>query len=305
VKRFRYTVENFLPREHASWGSDLKELQDVLGEVHDLDVLWGTAVKIRAFPDTESRQRWRQRFQEERAKRIARYREKMLGPLSLWRVWRTDLPSGPQVRSAALNRLQVWAGFLDPDLTHSQRVARIALQLYDALHEAKLLNPPSELDLRSVLQIAALLHDVGKAKGGKGHQKDSFRLIRNLTPPLGWDAKELRLAAAAARYHRGALPRRGQKALRMLTAPEQTEAIRLAGVLRLANALDPRHEIEPNLKVTTDDHKIILHMAGYSAVDRRAETVAAARHLLETVLRRAVLVRPLRMPSISNQTKSL
>jgi CHAD domain-containing protein len=29
IKRFRYTVENFLPRQHALWGDDLKELQDL------------------------------------------------------------------------------------------------------------------------------------------------------------------------------------------------------------------------------------------------------------------------------------
>src|SRR5262249_23033279 len=68
IKRFRYTVENFLPREHAAWGNDLKELQDLLGEVHDLDVLWSTAVQIAAFPDPESRSRWREKVNEERTK---------------------------------------------------------------------------------------------------------------------------------------------------------------------------------------------------------------------------------------------
>src|SRR5580692_9479834 len=36
LKRFRYIVENFLPAHHAAWSADLKKLQDLLGEVHDL-----------------------------------------------------------------------------------------------------------------------------------------------------------------------------------------------------------------------------------------------------------------------------
>src|SRR5947209_20540988 len=35
-KRFRYIVENFLPQEHQAWGNDLKHVQYVLAEVHDL-----------------------------------------------------------------------------------------------------------------------------------------------------------------------------------------------------------------------------------------------------------------------------
>src|SRR6204780_738597 len=156
IKRFRYTVENFLPRQHGLWGDDLKELQDLLGEVHDLDVLWSTAVEIMAFPDIENQRRWREKLNAERSRRIAKYREKMVGRQSLWRAWRAELPAGDQLRAAALGRLRVWAGYLDPDFTHSQRVTQLALLLYDGLNNSGLLTA-SALALDRVAPKAASL----------------------------------------------------------------------------------------------------------------------------------------------------
>ena len=303
IKRFRYTVENFLPRQHALWGDDLKELQDLLGEVHDLDVLWGTAVEIMAFPDAESRKRWREKLNVERGKRIERYREKMVGRESLWRVWRAELPVGSQLRRAAMSRLRVWAGYLDPDFSHSERVAQWTLLLYDGLKDAGLVTTgaatqDSDCDSRAVLQAAALMHDVGKAKGAKNHEKNSYRMIRGLARPLGWSAREMELAAVVARYHRGTLPRPGGKSMQLLELPDRPMAMELAGVLRLANALDKgkgrEGENAPRLEVSLQDRFVLVRAAGYSALDRSAEDVAGARHLLETVLRRPVLVRALR-----------
>lgn len=295
LKRFRYTVENFLPVQHALWGQDLKELQDLLGEVHDLDVLWATALEIQAFPDVESRNRWREKLNHERNLRVERYREMMIGKQSLWRMWRAELPSGPQLRAAAISRLRVWAGYLDPDFVHSQRVAQLSLHLYDGLTRAGVLARDSEHDSRAVLQAAAFMHDVGKAKGHEDHQKRSFRMIRKLTRPLGWSARELEVAAVVARYHRGALPRPRGKTMQRLELPDRRIALELAGVLRLAKALDSHHGIAPRLEVGLRDRVLLLQCAGYSPLDRSAEKVAAARHLLEMVLRLPVILRPLRV----------
>jgi len=317
IKRFRYTVENFLPRQHELWGGDLKELQDLLGEVHDLDVLWALAVEVNAFPDIESRDRWREKLNAERAKRIGHYREKMVGRESLWRVWRAELPVGPQLRAAAMSRLRIWAGYLDPDFLHSQRVAQLALLLYDGLKDVGLVTagvgtekvaaPNLAHDSRAVLQAAAFMHDVGKAKGAEDHQKASYRMIRGLARPLGWSARELELAAVVARYHRGALPRRRAKTMQGLVLADRAIAVELAGVLRLANALDSRqgrngNESNAKLEVSLQDRFVLVRAAGYSALERSAEAVAAARHLLETVLRRPVLVRALRVAAGSRKS---
>ncbi|MFY9673000.1 MAG: CHAD domain-containing protein [Terriglobales bacterium] len=304
IKRFRYTVENFLPQQHAKWGNDLKELQDLLGEVHDLDVLWATALAVRAFPDLGSRKRWREKIVHERNRRVERYREMMIGKESLWRVWRAELPSGPQLRVAALSRLRVWASYLDPDFAHSQRVTQLALQLYEGLTHAGMLAEGSGHDSKDILHAAAFMHDVGKAKGQNSHQKTSYRMIRKLPRPLGWSARELNLAAVVARYHRGALPRSSSKALQSLELPDRHLAMQLAGVLRLVKTLDAHNGIAPKLSVELSERIVRVHSSGYSPLDRSAEDVAAARHLLETVLRMPVMVKPLRAASVHNRAVS-
>src|ERR1700733_12502128 len=325
IKRFRYTVENFLPQQHARWGNDLKELQDLLGEVHDLDVLWATALAVQAFsdispgrpsdraadllPNKDSRKRWREKLNQERAKRIERYRELMIGKESLWRVWRAELPSGPQLRVAAMSPVRGGGGYLDPDFAHSQRVAQLAIQLHEGLVRVGLLGGESSSgtrtenrpETRDILQAAAFMHDVGKAKGQARHQKKSYRMIRGLERPLGWSARELELAAVVARYHRGALPRPQAAAMQALDLPDRHLAMQLAGILRLANALDPHLDPQngaaPKIEVELRDRIVRVHSAGYSPLDRSAESVAAARHLLETVLRLPVMVKPLRPAS--------
>jgi exopolyphosphatase/guanosine-5'-triphosphate,3'-diphosphate pyrophosphatase len=291
IKRFRYIVENFLPEQHAAWSDDLKELQDLLGEVHDLDVLWAAALRIKAFPDNDTQVRWHARIIEERTRRIEKYREKMLGQGSLWQVWRAELPLGKQIESAALSRLKLWASFLDPDFKHSIHVARLALQLYDGLQR------PANADHRSILQVAALLHDVGRSKNEKGHHKTTYKLIRRLTPPLSWSEEKMHLAAIAARYHCGPLPGAGQKTLVGLTPGQRQSVLQLAGILRLANAFDSeRNHCIERLEVREQNGILLVAAQGYSAHDRTAESVAAARHLLEVVYRRPVMVKPLRNP---------
>jgi CHAD domain-containing protein len=295
LKRFRYIVENFLPEQHEAWRDDLKDLQDLLGEVHDLDVLWSTALQVNAFPDAESRSKWHARIIEERTRRIEKYRSKMLGKTSLWPVWRVQLPVGKQIESAALSRLKLWASFLDPDFKHSTHVARLALQLYDGLPAKQTPADSEPADQRTILQVAALLHDVGRSKKQKGHHKATYKLIERLTPPLSWSKQKMHCVAIVARYHRGALPRVGQSTLLGLSAGERQQVLRLAGILRLANAFDSQgdHRIQ-RLEVHPQNGFIEISAQGYSPRDRTAENVAAARHLVELVYRQPLIVRTLR-----------
>jgi len=319
IKRFRYIVENFLPEQHKAWSNDLKKIQDLLGEVHDLDVLWNTAVECHVFPDADAKKRWHARILEERAKRVEDYRKRMVGPNSLWQVWRAALPQGKQIQELATRRMKLWAYALDPDFAHSEHVARMALELYDGLGNAGLLHSDHGSDERFSLWAAALLHDVGKSKKKNRHHKASQRLIEDHGVPLGWKPAIRHRAAIVARFHQGALPSRSHKALRDLLSNEQKTIIQLAAVLRLANALDFSHdgsishvriEAELNRKRRTDgflrkpasdlckNEAVVIDASGYRSTSPIAQTVAAERYLLETVLRRPVLVRAMKsMPA--------
>jgi len=324
IKRFRYIVENFLPAEHKAWSNDLKHMQDLLGEVHDLDVLWATALSCRVFPDEHSRKAWHARIIEERTKRIEEYRRKTIGDHSLWNVWRAGLPQGKQIQNIATRRMKLWAKALDPDFAHSERVARLALELYDGLGAAGLLGVVNggSGGARDTLYVAALLHDVGKSKGNKGHHKASLELIKAHGTPLGWQAETMQRAAVVARFHCGALPTPSHKALRDLLPDEQRTIIRLAAVLRLANALDAAHDghirrvqIENAVaaKRRTNgflrkpaplgkNEALVIAAEGYTPVDPTAQTIAAERYLLETVLRRPIVVRAMRSPAPLRRT---
>jgi len=321
IKRFRYIVENFLPVEHKLWSNDLKHLQDLLGEVHDLDVLWATALSSRVFPDEASRKAWHGRIVEERKKRLEEYRQRTGGPDSLWNVWRAGLPQGKQIQEIATRRMKLWAKVLDPDFAHSERVARLAVELYDGLEAAGLVKSGPEVangnasDDRSALYVAALLHDVGKSKGSKGHHKESMEMIKSHGTPLGWNAETMQRAAIVARFHAGALPVRSHKSLRDLLPGEQRVIVQLAAVLRLANAFDAAHDgnirsvqIEPP-ELSKNGHgsrtsgflrkpaalgkneALVIAAEGYTPGNPTAQTIAAERYLLETVLRRPVVVR--------------
>jgi CHAD domain-containing protein len=295
LKRFRYIVENFLPEQHVAFSDDLKHLQDLLGEVHDLDVLWATELQVNAFPDAESRSKWHSRIIDERARRIDKYRAKMVGEASLWQIWRAQLPVGKQIEAAALSRLKQWASFLDPDFKHSNHVARLALQLYDGLPASQRPADSDRADQRAILQVAALLHDVGRSKKEKGHHKATYNLIQRLTPPLSWTSAQMHCVGIVARYHRGALPRLGQKTLVGLSQSQRQNVLQLAGILRLANAFDSDRDGRiQRLELHERNGVLEIDAQGYSPRDRTAESIAAARHLLETVYRQPVMVRPLR-----------
>ena len=278
-----------------------KKVQDLLGEIHDLDVLRLTATSIGAFTTPDEQQRWDERLRSERDARIARYKEKMIGPASLWKVWRAGLPSGARARQASLGKLQAWSSFLDSDLRHSRRVARLALQLHDGLAGLNLV-PGNEARSRELLQAAATVYEVGRYAGAKDHHKATQRMVHDLERLPGWSRSELALIGTIARYHRGALP--SAASLNKLGLGERRMAKVLAGILRLANAFDSDHDGRiKRIKVRKEKESVLVLAEGLNVESALAEKLAGARYLLEISCGESMMIRTLAPARKAQRTK--
>lgn len=104
IKRFRYVVENFLPQRYEPWAGDLKRMQDLLGDVHDLDVL-------RADTKNESEKlapvevaAWMEKIAAERKIRLDEFRAMTSAKNSPWLVWRSGFNWGHSLIAATVTR---------------------------------------------------------------------------------------------------------------------------------------------------------------------------------------------------------
>jgi CHAD domain-containing protein len=289
LKKFRYAVENFLPSMYPGWAPDLKLLQDLLGEVHDLTVLDQMMVKSRSLFQENDFAAWREKVESERSARLQQYRAKMAGKASPMRVWREGLPAEKDLRSAGLARLAEWASFVTADFPRVRRTARLSLQLYDGLANCGLIARDSQIEERLILHAAALLQESGRFKRGKSYHKESYRMIRKISPPPGWTKRDLEFAALVARFHRRALPYPDHEKLRVYELPMRQSLIRLAAILRLADAFQTKsYRAIRRLQVENGPGFLIIRAEGFHDRDPINSKLSVARRFLEFVCQRSV-----------------
>jgi CHAD domain-containing protein len=297
LKRFRYAVENLLPEHYAAWGDNLKRLQDMLGEIHDLDVL-AEVVRKSEFLETEDALKlWQEIISREQRERIETYRQLTLGKTSLWNIWRSGLPANGRVEAAALARLRATARAVDPRLRRSSETSRIAVALFDALKRVDSAPAFSDASLHRVLLAAARLHGIGGADAGKSPQKAARKFLLGLTIPPGWSNEEWELLALAVRYHRGREPRAKDGAFSKLSADQQHRVRALAGILRLARALRKCGVATgAGLRAEKSADAIVLRVPGLADDIETAARLAAGKHLLEEFLGSSLIVKAVAKP---------
>lgn len=147
-------------------------------------------------------------------------------------------PAGPEatrnMRRTSARRL---ARQLDPDFTHAETSARLALQLFDRTADLHQLGP----EARELLDLAALVHNVGMFISHSGHHKHSWYIVRNTEQLTGFTQREIELIALVARYHRKSHPSDRHPELAGVPEADRRLVRILAGLLRVAIGLDRRH----------------------------------------------------------------
>jgi len=126
---------------------------------------------------------------------------------------------------------------VDYNPQHAEQVARLALSLFDQLR------PIHEMgaDLRLVLEMAALLHDVGHFVSRKSHHRHGEYLIRNGEIPelRGWRRD---MVAALVRYHNSkSEPQLEHASYAALDGERRRQARLLTSLLRIAEKLESEH----------------------------------------------------------------
>jgi exopolyphosphatase/guanosine-5'-triphosphate,3'-diphosphate pyrophosphatase len=122
------------------------------------------------------------------------------------------------------------------DSAHGRHVAMLAVRLFDEFRDDLGLSARERL----LLQVAALLHDIGVYVSLRAHHKHSQYLLA-ASQIFGLSNEETAIVSNIARYHRHAMPQRSHLPYVALDRRDRLIVNKLAAILRLTNALDAEH----------------------------------------------------------------
>lgn len=156
------------------------------------------------------------------------------------------------------------------DRAHGRHVAALAMQLFDAFRDDHGLGNRERL----LLQVAALLHDIGLYVSLRAHHKHSQYLLA-ASQIFGLSNDETAIVSNVARYHRRGAPQTSHLPYVALDRQDRLLVNKLAAVLRVANALDAEHlQKVTGLRLRRHDRSWILEIDGTG--DLTMELLAAA-----------------------------
>lgn len=144
------------------------------------------------------------------------------------------------------------------DPRHARHIANLSLRLFDELKAEHGLDSRDRL----LLEVAAILHDIGLFVNMRGHHKHSQYLI-SVSEIFGMSRDDLLVVSNIARYHRRGLPQRSHVPYMTLDREAKIVVNKLGAILRMANALDADHQQKvKNLRVKREGDLIAVEVEG-------------------------------------------
>jgi exopolyphosphatase/guanosine-5'-triphosphate,3'-diphosphate pyrophosphatase len=142
------------------------------------------------------------------------------------------------------------------DESHATHVAQLAKKLFEQLREQHQLDSRTGL----LLQVAALLHEVGLYVNTTSYHKHSMYLIQN-GELFGLSRRDQLLVAIVARYHRRASPKPTHAGYASLDREGRVTVAKLAALLRVAVALDRSYTQRiADLTCEREDDRLVIHI---------------------------------------------
>jgi exopolyphosphatase/guanosine-5'-triphosphate,3'-diphosphate pyrophosphatase len=159
------------------------------------------------------------------------------------------------------------------DLDHGRHVARLSVRLFDELRDEHGLADRHRL----LLQVAALLHDIGVYVSLRAHHKHA-QYILSASQIFGLSNDETAIVANIARYHRRAIPQDTHLPYVALDREDRLAVDKLGAILRVANALDAEHgQKVRDLHLVRDEGtwRLVLEGTGDLTMERLAANARA------------------------------
>jgi exopolyphosphatase/guanosine-5'-triphosphate,3'-diphosphate pyrophosphatase len=173
------------------------------------------------------------------------------------------------------------------DAPHARHVAMLATRLFDDLRAEHGLGVRDRL----LLEVAALLHDIGIFVSLRSHHKHS-QYILSVSEIFGLGRDDMAILSNIARYHRRAAPNKSHLPYMALDAESRVLVNKLGAILRVANALDADHlQKVRDVRVVREEDQWVLEVAGGGALTLERLAALARADLLVEVFGRKVAFR--------------
>ena len=173
----------------------------------------------------------------------------------------------------------------ESDWDENCHVANLALQIFD---QTQKLHEFGDFE-REVLFFAALLHDIGQFISYRQHHKNS-RYILKQTDPRGFTDEEMLLIRHLARYHCKAEPSKKHKKFRKLSKRHRRIIKVLAGILRIAVALNKtKNQRVERVSCQISKEKLEITVTGKD-IDVELWAARRSSKILSSALKREVVI---------------